>query len=101
MHVACSRAMASNVLRSGETVSEREERLRKRRKRDRIRRERETNEERQARFVSTCKYLVLPLRLWQIGKTEEGVLCPQHSYHTAVDFDEDNTCEVLNEHEDL
>ena len=62
--------------RSVETTSEREKRLRKRKEsqgeRDRLRRERELkcNEERQARFVGTCKYLVLqffPLQLWQNG----------------------------------
>ena len=49
MHMACSCAMASNVPRSVETASEREERLRKRREHYRLRRERETNEEWQSK----------------------------------------------------
>ena len=55
--------IVSNVPRSVETASEREDRLRKRREHDRHRRERETNEERQiAKFVSA----------WQdVGKTTE------------------------------
>ena len=40
MHIACSCAMASNVPRSVETASEREETLRKRREHYRLRRER-------------------------------------------------------------
>ena len=49
-----SRVMASNVPRSVETVSGREERLRKRKEHDRLRRDQETDEERRARFVNVC-----------------------------------------------
>ena len=58
LSVARGGGMATDV----EITDEKEERLRRRRELDRLRRERETNEEREARFVSTNSAIIYHLR---------------------------------------